>query len=207
MRIDLATLLAPYHLAGLDADPPCAVLAPERDDELPEGVSFGELALADAPQGCRTVVGGIDGNWVWRLTDGEGVAVRQGKGAPRGSGVRPKLRILEPCRSVALRCVGVDQAFPDVSHHMVAVWVHIERTGKWKIDRAWLWSTEARYGMCSGAPRGRAWVHPPAEVGLAACRAVLHGLPDAAVVDAVYAEHDAEIRAEAERRPVIGGRS
>lgn len=203
----MATLLAPYHLAGLDADPPCAVLAPDRDDELPDGVSFGELALADAPQGCRTVVGGIEANWVWRLTDGEGVAVRQGKGAPRGSGVRPKLRILEPCRSVALRCVGVDQGFPDVSHHVVAVWVFIERTGKWKIDRGWLASSEPSACQTEGGPTGRGWAHPPAEVGLAACRAVLAGPPDAAVVDAVYAEHDAEIRAEVERRPVIGGRS
>ena len=157
MITDIGALLAPYHLAGPGAEPAGAVLAPDSDDELPEGVALGTLRLAEAPQGARTVASKIHRNWVWRLTDGEGVAVRQGKGAPRDSGTRPNLRILEPCRSVALRATGVDEGFPDVQHHVIIVWVQLARTLRWSADEAWAWSTES---VCGVGPRGSDGVRP-----------------------------------------------
>jgi hypothetical protein len=64
MRIDIETLLAPYRLAGPDADPPDAVLAtcyPDGTpvlDELPRGESLGEIGVAEAPLGVRKAAAG-----------------------------------------------------------------------------------------------------------------------------------------------------
>jgi hypothetical protein len=199
MITDVAALLAPYPLAGPGTDPPGAVLAPDRDDELPDGVALGEITLAEAPQGVRTVASKIHGNWVWRLTDGEGVTVRQGKGAPRGSGTRPKLRIMEPCRSVALRAAGPDAGFPDVTHHVIIVWVQLARTGQWKADSAWAWTTEP-----APAGDGRAWARPPrrwSTVGEVA--GLLYGAASAERVAALHAPRDAEVAAWVDALPEL----
>jgi hypothetical protein len=201
MRCDLATLLTGYSLAGAGAEPIGCVLAPDNDDDLPRGIAFGEIDPADAPKGCRDVAARIDGNWIWRLTDGEGVAVRQGKGAPRGSGTRPKLKILDPCRSVCLRASGQDEGFPDVWHHVVISWVQIERTGKWSADAAWAWSTEP-----SPDGEGRAWARPPRQWStVGAVAALLYGPPSAETMAALHAPRDAELREYAMTPPVRPG--
>ena len=117
------------------------------------------------------------GGWVWCLLDGEGWAVRQGKGPPRGNGSRPQLAILDECRSVTLRAVAVDEGFPDVNHHALLGWVRIERTGKWKADLAWVWSTEP-----SPTPGRRWWMGT--EVGVTAAKALLSRPPDGAALRA-----------------------
>jgi len=188
MITDIEALLAPYRLAGRDADPPFAFLAPDDDAELPEGVALGEIRIAEAPRGVRAVASKIHANWVWRITDGEGVALRQGKGAPRGDGTRPKLRIMEPCRSVALRAVGIDEGFPDVSHHGVITWVQLARTLAWKAEGAWAWSTEQHPDWC-----GRSWARPPrawSTVGEVA--GLLYGPPCASRMAELHAARDAE---------------
>lgn len=173
--------------APVGSDPAGALLAPLTvpDEEgrcgldldaLPRGTSHGVLAVADAPQGARNVAAKIAPGWTWRLLDGEGWGVRQGSGPPRGNGTRPKLWILEPCRSVTLRAVAVDEGFPDTSHHAVLGWVFIERTGKWKADLACVWTTEP-------APDGRGaarrwWAIPPTEIGVTAAKALLSRPPD-----------------------------
>lgn len=197
MITDIEALLAPYRLAGPGTDPPGAVLAPDDDHELPEGVALGEITFAEAPQGVRTVASKIHPDWVWRLTDGEGVVIRQGKGAPRGSGTRPKLRILEPCRSVALRAVAVDAGFLHVSHHGVIVWVQLARTSAWKADSAWAWSTEP-----APAGDGRSWARPPRRwttVGQVA--ALLSGPPSADRMAELHAARDAAVVAYVDGLP------
>lgn len=199
MITDFGALLAPYPLAEPGTDPPGAVLAPEQDDELPDGVDLGEIEIDQAPRGARTVAVKIERNWVWRLTLGEGVSVRHGKGPARGDGSRPQVRILDPCRSVALRVAGVDEGFPDVSHHGVIVWVQLVRTGRWSADSAWAWSTEP-----APAGDGRSWARPPrrwATVGQVA--ALLYGPPSADRMAELFAARDADIRAEVETRPVL----
>lgn len=181
-------LLAPYRLAAPGSEPVGCVLAPDDEDDLPQGYARGEIALADAPQGCRSVATKIDRNWVWRITDGEGVALREGKGPPRGSGTRPKLKILDPCRSVALRAVGVDEGFPDLAHHVVIVWVQIMRTGRWKAESAWAWSTEP-----APAGSGRSWVRPPRRWStVGAVAALLYVPPSAVTMAELHAPRDAE---------------
>jgi len=189
MITDFAALLAPYHLAGADADPPFAFLAPDDDAELPDGVALGEVTLAEAPRGVRAVASKIHANWVWRLTDGEGAALRHGKGAPRGDGTRPRLRILEPCRSVALRAVGVDEGFPGVSHHGVITWVQLARTLKWKAEGAWAWSSEQHPDWA-----GRSWARPPrAWTTVGEVAALLFGPPCASRMAELHAARDAEV--------------
>ena len=206
-RTDFGTLLAPYHLAGPGTDPPGAVLAPEDDDELPDGAALGEIALDRAPQGARTVANRIAPGWAWRLTDGEGVTVRQGRGAPRGDGTRPSLRILDPCRSVALRAVGVDEGFPVVSHHAVIVWVQLARTLRWATDGAWAWSTEQAHGTTGGHPSGRTFQRTPRRwTATSGVAGLLHRPPSADAMAALHAPRDAEIRDYADARPPITGR-
>ena len=204
MITDIGALLAPYHLAGPGAEPAGAVLAPDSDDELPAGTALGTLALAQAPQGARTVANKIAPGWEWRLTDGEGVTVRQGKGAPRDSGTRPNLRILEPCRSVALRATGTDEGFPDVQHHVIIVWVQLARTLRWSADEAWAWSTEQAYGMCSGRPFGRVAQRAPRRwKAISGVAGLLYRPPSADTMAALHAPRDAEVRDYVEARPVI----
>lgn len=171
-------------------------------DALPHGTAHGALDVADAPQGARTVANKIADGWCWRLLDGEGWAVRQGKGPPRGSGTRPKLVILEPCRSVTLRAVAPDEWFPDTTHHVVLGWVFVERTGKWKADLAMVWTTEPVPGV-SGR---RWWAIPPTEVGVTVAKRLLSGPPDAAELlaarDAVLAARAAEEQTKIENLEV-----
>lgn len=165
---------------GYAVDPVCGhVHAPDRLDDLPRGTDLGEIDLADAPRGVRTLAAKIDANWVWRIVLGEGWAVRQGYGPPRDSGTRPKVSTLVPCASVSLRAVGVDQAFPAVSHHVVACWVRPAEIEKWKAEEGWYWSTEPR------ADDGRRrWIHRlVTSLGVARCGAILAGPPDAARID------------------------
>ena len=170
-------------LAPLGSDPAGALLAPLTADggldldALPRGTDHGVLDVADAPQGARNVANGIADGWHWRLLDGEGWAVRQGKGPPRGNGSRPKLVILDECRSVTLRAVAVDEGFPDVNHHALLGWVRIERTGTWKADLAWVWSTEP-----GPTPGRRCWTGT--EVGVTAAKALLGRPPDGAALRA-----------------------
>ena len=156
------------------------------------------------------MAGKIHGAWLWRLTLGEGVSVRSGKGPPRGDGSRPKVPILDPCASVALRAIGTDEGFPYVLHHAVIVWVQLVRTGRWSTDGAWAWSTEP--APCGSAQAGMAGPvdvgsRPPrrwATVGQVA--ALLHGPPSADRMAELHAPRDAETRAAAETRPPITGR-
>jgi hypothetical protein len=201
---DVAALLAPYRLAEPGSEPAgldggSAVLAPDDLDDLPAGVALGEVAIGDAPQGCRSIAGRIADGWSWRLTSGEGVALRQGKGAPRGSGTRPKLAILDPCASVALRAAGPDVGFPDVTHHVIIVWVRIERTGRWAADGAWAWSTES-------APDGlgRTWQRPPRRwKAITEVAGLLYAEPSADAVEDLFAAGDAERDADAMTLPEI----
>lgn len=199
MITDIGALLAPYHLAGPGAEPLGAVLAPDSDDELPAGVALGEIEISAAPQGARTVLNRIAPGWQWRLTDGEGVAVRQGKGAPRDSGTRPNLRILDPCRSVALRATGTDEGFPDVQHHVIIFWVQLARTLRWATDGAWAWSSEP-----APAGAGRSWARAPrrwkATSGVAG---LLYVPPSAVTMAELHAPRDAEALALADARPVV----
>lgn len=171
---------AAFTPVPIGSEPADAVFAPMTADgdlnldALPPGTGHGEIDVADAPQGARTVVARIDPGWAWRLLDGEGWCVRQGKGPPRGNGTRPKLWILEPCRSVTLRAVAVDEGFPDTSHHAVLGWVFIERTGKWKADLACVWTTEP----APGVDGRRWWAIPPTEIGVTAVKALLSRAPD-----------------------------
>jgi hypothetical protein len=162
-------------------------------DDLPAGYSCGEIDVAAAPQGARTVANAVDDGWSWRLLDGEGWTVRQGKGPARGSGTRPKISILEECRSVSLRAVGLDPAFEQVSHHAVLVWVQVLRTGKWSPDTAAVWSTEP----APGEPARRWWAVPPTEVGVSAVKALLSAPPDAKALAGVVA---AAVAARADER-------
>ena len=129
--------------------------------------------------------------------------MRSGKGPPRGDGSRPRVPILDPCASVALRAIGTDEGFPYVLHHAVIVWVQLVRTGRWSTDGAWAWSTEP-----APAGDGRSWARPPrrwATVGQVA--ALLHGPPSADRMAELHAPRDAETRALAEARPVVTGRT
>jgi hypothetical protein len=169
-------------------------------------VAHGEVELDAAPQGCRSIAAKIDANWIWRITDGEGVALRQGKGAPRGSGTRPKLAILDPCRSVALRAAGVDEGFPDVTHHVVIVWVQLARTLKWSADSAWAWTTEPVVGVGSGRPFGRVWALPPRRWRtITDVAAVLAVPPCAQVMAALHAPRIAAAREYADSPPARPG--
>ena len=164
-------------------------------DDLPAGYACGEIETGQAPQGARTVAGRIHHDWVWRLLDGEGWTVRQGKGPARDSGTRPKIAILERCRSVSLRAVGIDEAFPDLSHHVVLSWVQVLRTGTWSPDVAAVWTTEPVLGVGSGRPFGRHWAIGPTQVGVSAAKALLSLAPDGkalanAVADARAAQRD-----------------
>lgn len=182
-------ILAPLHWSE---DHKSATLAL---DALPRGTAHGPLdpagpSWADAPQGARNAATKIDGNWIWRLVSGEGWAVRQGKGAERSDGTRPKLQILEPCATVTLRAVGVDEAFPAVTHHVVLAWVRLDRTGSWKAEAGWAGSTEPFLG--DPLPGGRVairrcWSAGPRRIGVQACRRVLAAAPDARVIDAALA--------------------
>ena len=206
MRCDVGALLAGFRLAEPGSEPLGCVLAPEDEGDLPQGVALGGVELDLAPQGCRSIAAKIDANWIWRITDGEGVALRQGKGAPRGSGTRPKLAILEPCRSVALRAAGVDEEFGDVTHHVVIVWVQLARTLKWAGDGAWAWTTEPVVGVGSGRPFGRAWALPPRRWRtITDVAAVLAVPPCAQVMAALHAPRIAAAREYADTPPARPG--
>lgn len=185
-----------FEVAPAGSDPPGALLAPRRPDgsvsldDLPAGGDVAVLApgtpeWTQAPRGARTVARHVDGDWVWRLLYGQGWALRQGKGPPRDSGIRPKLAILEPCTSVSLRATAMDGAFPVVGLHVAIIWVRLDRTGAWKVDSAHAWASEP-------APdgTGRAWCRPPRELGLTACRALLSGAPELAALDALRTQHE-----------------
>ena len=157
-------------------------LAPEDLDDLPRGTHLGEIALADAPQGVRNVANKIDANWVWRIVSGEGLAIRQAYGTPRGDGTRPQLRVLEPCDTISIRARADDPVFPCNTLHVVIVWTRLERTNKRAPDGAWAWS-------CEPHPQGderRAWSRPPRRVGVTAAGALLASPPDELELAAVY---------------------
>ena len=99
MRCDVGALLAGFRLAEPGSEPLGCVLAPEDEGDLPERDALREVELDAAPQGCRSIVAKIDANWIWRITDGEGVALRQGKGAPRGSGTVSYTHLTLPTNS------------------------------------------------------------------------------------------------------------
>lgn len=171
--------------AGWRVDPVCGfVHAPEDLDALPPGTCLGELAVTDAPQGARDAASKIDDNWVWRLIDGEGWATREGKGPVRDNGTRPKIRILLPCRSVSLRAVGVDAAFPLIIHHVVLTWSYLYDRPKWSAEGGWAGMTEPR----AGSGPARWWTVGPRALGVTACRELLAGPPDAARLDALLSK-------------------
>lgn len=180
------------------SDPAGALLAPltEPDEEgraglaldsLPPGVALGVLDPRDAPQGVRNACARIGPFWQWRLLHGEGWAVRQGKGPPRGDGTRPRLAILDPCRSITLRAAAVDSEFDALTHHVVIAWVLILRTGAWKAEAGWAWLTEPAPEGPGGAGRGRAWARAPRDVGVTRCGTLLAGVPDVTALDSVRA--------------------
>ena len=160
---------------GFAVDPVTGyVHAPERLDDLPAGTSLGELDVTDAPRGTQTLARRIGEGWRWRIVAGEGWAVRHAYGPPRDSGVRPRLAILVPCRSVTLRAVGVDVAFPAVMHHVMVCWVRPVEVGRWTAEEAWYWSSEP---APDGDARCVATLRP---LGVARCGQVLAGPPDCA---------------------------
>jgi hypothetical protein len=169
-------------VAGPGCDPPGALLAPLHTDgtvhldALPRGTRHGEIPISHAPQGARNVAARVSAEWCWRLVDGEGWALRQGSGPSRGNGTRPKLAILDPCRTVTLRAVCPDAAFPDVTHHVVLGWVLTYRSGKWKAETAVAWSTEPRPGG------GRWWSIAPTDIGVTRAKELLSDAPDTAAV-------------------------
>ena len=175
--------------AGWEVDPVCGfVHAPEDLDALPPGTCHGELAISDAPQGAREAASKIDDNWTWRLIDGEGWATREGKGPVRDNGTRPKIRILLPCRSVTLRAVGVDQAFPDTTHHVVLAWVYVYERPKWAAEGGWAGTTEPFLGQPLPGGRvsiRRGWTAGPRALGVTRCRALLAGPPDVRRLEAL----------------------
>jgi hypothetical protein len=194
---------AAFTPVPLGSDPPGALLAALNADGdllgLPVGSAHGEIDLADAPRGTRAVASKIVEGWEWRLTSGEGWALRQGKGPTRGDGTRPRLTILEPCRSVALRAVGVDEAFPDALVHVVIVWVQITRTGKWSADDGWAWSSEPAIGAGSGRPFGRQWARPPRQfAAIGGPASLLTVAPSVRALDVLCTPSDVE-RAEQAR--------
>lgn len=183
---------APLLWAPAGSHPAGALLAPltEPDedgraglalDALPPGVALGLLDVADAPLGVRNACGRIHDGWAWRLLHGEGYAVRQGKGPPRGDGTRPKLVILEPCRSVTLRACAVDLEFDRLTHHVVIAWVLVLRTGAWKADAGWAWLTEP------GMDGGRTWARAPRDVGVTRATALLRDVAEVDRLDMVRA--------------------
>lgn len=194
---DEAALPGVPPLAVLTADPVTGyILAPLLTgedgktsldlDALPLGVAGGPIEPGDAPQGARNVATKIDGNWIWRLVRGEGWVIREGKGPERSDGTRPKLRILDPCASVTLRAVGLDEAFPIITHHVVLAWVRLDRTGSWKAEAGWAGSTEPSPAGSHGAHR-RCWSAGPRRIGVTACRGVLAVPPDAEAMAAALA--------------------
>ena len=182
---------AAFTPVALGSDPPGALLAALSPDGdlcgLPVGSVHGEIDLADAPRGTRAVASKIVQGWEWRLTTGEGWALRQGKGPTRGDGSRPKLTILEPCRSVALRAVGIDEAFPDALVHVVIVWVWINRTRRWSADDGWAWSSEPAIGF------GRQWARPPRQfAAIGGPASLLTEAPSVRALDVLCAPGDAQ---------------
>jgi len=157
-------------------------LAPDDLDDLVPGVDLGPIDLADAPQGVRNAANKIHANWVWELRTGEGRAIRQAYGEPRGDGTRPQLRVLEPCDTISVRAEAADPAFPVNRLHVVIVWTRIERTGKRAPDGAWAWSCEPHP---DGAGR-RAWSRAPRRVGVTMARDLLAAPPDDEALGAAY---------------------
>jgi hypothetical protein len=157
-------------------------LAPDNLDDLVPGVDLGEIALADAPLGVRNAATKIADNWVWRVVSGEGRAIRQAYGDPRGDGTRPQLRVLEPCDTVSIRAQADDPAFPANRLHVAIVWTRIERTAKRAPEGAWVWT-------CEPHPDGdgrRAWSRAPRRVSVTAARDLLAGPPDDQQLEIVY---------------------
>jgi len=166
-----------------DLDPVTGyVLAPENLDHLPRGYDLGEIPLADAPQGVRNAATKIDSNWVWRVCTGEGWAVRQAYGPPRGDGTRPQLRVLERCDTVSIRAEADDPAFPCNRLHVAIVWARIHRTGKRAPEGAWVWSCEPH----PEGPWRRAWSRPPRRVAVTVAGALLAYAPDDEALGTVY---------------------
>lgn len=190
-------MIQAFEVAPAGSDPAGALLAPLTTgadgktalhlDGLPDGHDLGELAVADAPQGCRNVAAHIADGWSWRLRDGEGWVCREGKGPVRSNGTRPKLRILEPCRSVSLRACAVDPEFEVVTHYVVIVWVQLTRTKRWTCEYAHAWSTEP-------APTGGRWASRLGiTLGRDPCGALLAEAPSAYALDEAIARRLAKI--------------
>jgi hypothetical protein len=159
-------------------------LAPDNLDDLPRGAMTGEIRPADAPLGVRNVATKIHENWVWHVLTGEGWAIRQAYGQPRGDGTRPQLRVLQPCDTVSIRAQAPDPAFPANLLHVAIVWARIEHTGKRAPEGAWIWS-------CEPHPEGygrRAWSRPPRRVPVTVAGALLADVPDDDALGWVYDE-------------------
>jgi hypothetical protein len=160
-------------------------LAPDNLTDLPRGVMTGEIRPADAPLGVRKVATKIHDNWVWHVFTGEGRAIRQAYGEPRGDGTRPQLRVLEPCDTVSIRAEAADPVFPANRLHVAIVWARIERTGKRAPEGAWVWTCEPHPEAGWSDPR-RAWSRAPRRVSVSAAAALLAGPPDDQQLEIVY---------------------
>lgn len=185
----------------LGSDPPNAYLAPEQLDELPRGVFHGEMAPDELPAGPGTALAHAAGGWTVHMISGAGWALREGKGPPRDSGTRPKLKILEPCTTITLRAVGFDDEWDDVTHHVLIGWCRVARTGKSGPDIAFVWSTEPTFGMCSGRRNGgRVMRRNPRAVSLRLAGQILAGPCSDTAVSTLLADGDAEREAYAMAR-------
>ncbi|HEY5880091.1 MAG TPA: hypothetical protein VIU11_14370 [Nakamurella sp.] len=162
-------------------------LAPDDLDDLPRGTELPSIPIEDAPQGVRNVAKRIDPGWTWRLQPGEGWAIRQAYGPPRGDGTRPQLRTLQACDTISIRAEAEDPAFPAIRHHVAIVWCRIEHTGKRGPDGAWAWQCEPhpQGGVVDGVAR-RAWSLPPRRLGLAVCSELLAVPPDGVALQDAY---------------------
>jgi hypothetical protein len=157
---------------------------------LPRGTDHGPIPVDEAPQGARNVVAHIERGWHWRLLSGEGYAPRQGKGPPRGDGTRPKLAILDPCRSVSLRAVAISEEFHETTLHVTIVWVQILRTSKWAVEYAHAWATGPDV-----APGNRTIdpAHLGVSLGLTACSVLLACPPSLTALEVAVIDHRAAV--------------
>jgi len=198
---DLASL--GFTPVPLGSDPQAAYLAPELLDELPAGVFHGEMSPDDLPKGPGTAVAHAADGWEVRMIGGAGWALREGKGPPRDSGTRPKLKILEPCTTITLRAVGIDPEWDDVTHHVLIAWCRIARTGKSGPDVAFVWSTEPTFGATSlGSGFGRVMRRNPRAVSLGLAAQILAGPCSDTAVSTLLAPGDAERERDAMARAV-----
>ena len=184
-------VMAAFGVMAPGGDPPLAPLAPvDADGEVVWtevcrlGVPTGPVAVEDAPAAVASAYRRADPGWVTALTGGAGVALRYGKGAPRGDGTRPRVAYLDPCTSAVLRAHARDDGFTATGHHVVMWWSIPTRSGRAGFEGAWCWSSEHGPDTDGAA----AIIVGPTRIGARAAAALLARPPDAAAIAAAHRE-------------------